>query len=85
MKLRKNSNVEVQSYKLCRYPDEEQQTQLSKIFRYCRYLWNRMLSDRIYECPICESMMDREQHSAIDIRVEGIRIYKELFLRISPR
>ena len=45
MKLRKNNNVQIQVYKFCGYPNEEQQIQLSKTFGSCRYLWNRMLSD----------------------------------------
>ena len=51
MVKRKNPDVETIAYKFRIYPDQEQRIMLAKTFGCCRYLWNRMLSDRntLYE------------------------------------
>lgn len=69
------------------YKAERQSKKAIKVSRFfastkrchiCGYFHKEIkLSDRIYECSICGSMMNRDQHSAINIRTEGIRIYKE--------
>lgn len=69
------------------YKAERQGKKVIKVSRFfpstkkchtCGYLHKEIkLSDRIYECPVCWSIMDRDQHSAVNIRAEGIRIYKE--------
>ena len=35
------------------------------------------LSERLYDCPICGSFIDRDWNAAINIHGEGLRIYKE--------
>lgn len=53
MVKRKNPDVETIAYKFRIYPDQEQRIMLAKTFGCCRYLWNRMLSDRnTYNEPI---------------------------------
>ena len=42
----KPANVENLAYKFRIYPDEEQIIKLAKTFGCCRWLWNRMLTDR---------------------------------------
>lgn len=69
------------------YKAERQGKKVIKISRFfpstkkchiCGYIHKEInLSDRTYECPICSSVMDRDQNSAVNIREEGIRIYKE--------
>lgn len=46
MKMRKNQNVTNKAYRFRIEPDAEQKVLLAKTFGCCRYLWNRMLSDK---------------------------------------
>ena len=36
------------------------------------------LSDRMYECPVCGHVMDRDEQAAKNIDEEGLRIYRQL-------
>ena len=54
----------------CFYPS-------SKTCRSCGYVHkNLQLSDRLYVCPECGNLMDRDWQAAMNILDDGIRIYR---------
>ena len=52
----------------------------SKKCSRCGYIHKGLeLSDRLYICPRCGHVLDRDENAAINIREEGYRIYKKTY------
>ncbi len=49
----------------------------SKTCCQCSHIKPMELDQRLYECPVCGSFMDRDWNAAINIHGEGLRLYKE--------
>ena len=51
----------------------------SKTCSHCGYIHRELtLSDRIYVCPVCGNVIDRDENAAVNIREEGLRIYETM-------
>ena len=51
----------------------------SKTCHACGYVHKELqLSDRMYICPVCGHVMDRDEQAAKNIDEEGLRIYRQL-------
>ena len=51
----------------------------SKTCCHCGHIHKDLsLNDRIYECPVCGSFIDRDWQAALNILDEGLRIYNSL-------
>ena len=47
----------------------------SKLCNSCRYRNRELtLADRIWECPVCGEVLDRDINAAMNLRDEGLRI-----------
>ena len=47
----------------------------SKLCNSCHYRNRELtLADRIWECPVCGEVMDRDINAAMNLRDEGLRI-----------
>lgn len=50
----------------------------SKTCSSCGYInHNLTLKDRIYKCPNCDSIIDRDENAAINLREEGLRMLNQ--------
>ena len=49
----------------------------------CGSLKPMQLSERLYQCPVCDNFMDRDWNSAVNILEEGLRIYNEQLLPVA--
>lgn len=58
----------------------------SKICSCCGYInQNLTLKDRTFKCPICGISIDRDYNAAINIRNEGIKLFKIKIGLSSPK
>lgn len=52
----------------------------SKTCSCCGHIHSALkLKDRIYTCPACDFIMDRDHNAAINIKYEGLRVLKMRF------
>lgn len=49
----------------------------SQLCSRCGHKQKLELSDRVYRCPVCNNVIDRDTNAAINIETEGLRIYRE--------
>ena len=47
----------------------------SQLCSCCGHRQKLALSDRVYICPECGLVIDRDKNAAINIKTEGLRIY----------
>ena len=50
----------------------------SQICSCCGHRQKMPLNVRVYDCPICGNQMDRDENSATNVKIEGIRLIKQM-------
>lgn len=56
------------------YPNKEQQNLINQTFGCCRFIYNKGLAIRSWECPQCHTKHDRDANASINILNKGLSI-----------